>query len=176
MNADSILREFAKRARRFKVEAHQILGVHEAAPSRIIKLDEAYKALGSLSVRQDELLRQALRCVENELYRASHVMGWAGFMDFLEEKIQEKGMSALKAVRPKWNGKSIEDIRESYPEYQIIEAGRDMKLYSKTVSKALIGLLNKRNECAHPSDYFPNLNETLGYISEVITRISSISV
>ena len=37
--------------------------------------------------------------------------------------------------------------------------------------KALHGLLNRRNECAHPSDYFPDLNETLGYLSELFQRI-----
>jgi hypothetical protein len=37
--------------------------------------------------------------------------------------------------------------------------------------KALHGLLNRRNECAHPSEYFPDLNQTLGYVSELFSRI-----
>ena len=31
--------------------------------------------------------------MENELYRASHVMVWAGFMDFLEEKLGSDGFA-----------------------------------------------------------------------------------
>jgi hypothetical protein len=38
--------------------------------------------------------------------------------------------------------------------------------------KALHGLLNRRNECAHPSDYFPNFNETLGYLAELFQRVA----
>jgi hypothetical protein len=37
--------------------------------------------------------------------------------------------------------------------------------------KALLGLLNKRNQCAHPSSYFPALNETLGFVSDVLQYI-----
>lgn len=40
--------------------------------------------------------------------------------------------------------------------------------------KALHGLLNRRNECAHPSEYFPDLNETLGYIGELFKRIKQL--
>jgi hypothetical protein len=38
--------------------------------------------------------------------------------------------------------------------------------------KALHGLLSRRNECAHASDYFPDLNETLGYVVELFQRIA----
>ena len=40
--------------------------------------------------------------------------------------------------------------------------------------KALHGLLNKRNECVHPSDYYPDVNETLGFISELFTRAETL--
>jgi hypothetical protein len=56
-------------------------------------------------------------------------------------------------------------------EFQLIEAARDLGLCTKTEAKALHGLLNKRNECAHPSNYFPSLNESLGYASEILQRV-----
>lgn len=102
-------------------------------------------------------------------------MVWAAMMDFIEQRIVLDAFKKLRKIRPNWNVRSIEALRESYPEYQIIDAGKDMALYSKTVAKALQGLLNKRNECAHPSDYYPDLNQTLGYISEVMSRIEMIS-
>ena len=37
--------------------------------------------------------------------------------------------------------------------------------------KSLHGLLSKRNECAHPSDYEPEFSETIGYVSELLNRI-----
>lgn len=98
-------------------------------------------------------------------------MAWAALMDFVEQQIDTHGLPKLAAIRQKWNTSSLEDLRESVPESQIIDAGRDLKLLTKNHAKALHGLLNKRNECAHPSDFFPDFNQTLGYISEVMHRI-----
>jgi hypothetical protein len=38
--------------------------------------------------------------------------------------------------------------------------------------KAFQGLLNKRNECAHPEDYDPTINDTLGYLDELMKRVA----
>jgi hypothetical protein len=43
--------------------------------------------------------------------------------------------------------------------------------YKNTMMHTLHGFLGRRNECAHPSDYFPDLNSTLGYVSDLIDRI-----
>lgn len=166
--------DFLRDVRAFEKEAHSILAVHEAAPSRLIVLEDTYRKLKALSLKQDELIRQALRCVESDLFRAAHVMAWAGFMDFYEEKLASDGLKKLRTLRPKWRAGSIEELREEVNEYQLIDAARDLALCGKTESKALHGLLNKRNECAHPSDYFPSLNETLGYISEILQRIGTL--
>lgn len=166
--------ELYQKVQAFEKEAHKILGRHETAPSRIILLGETYTKLSGLSLQQDELFRQALRCIENGLFRAAHVMAWAGFMDLLEEKLALDGFKKLKSVRPKWSVACIEDLREHIPEYQLIESCQDMGLCTKKEKKALLGLLNKRNECAHPGDYFPGLNESLGFISELFQRINAL--
>lgn len=137
-------------------------------------LEDTYSQLSGLNLRQDEMLRQALRCVENGLFRAAHVMAWAGFMDFLEEKLESDGLKELRRVRPHWNVKSMAELRERVAEYQLIEAARDVGLCTKNEAKALIGLLNRRNECAHPSSYYPQLNESLGYISELLQRVRTL--
>lgn len=173
-NFDSAISHLLTKAEQFKQEAHVILGRHESAKSRVYILDKSYSELTSLSIKQDELIRQALRCVEADLFRAAHVMAWAGFMDFLEEKISEDGLAKVRALRPKWKADSIEELREVVPESQLIDVARDLKLCTKNQAKAFYGLLNKRNECAHPSDYFPGLNETLGYISEVLQRLKAV--
>jgi len=169
-----MLSELLGRVRAFQREAHQVLSVHEASRSRIVLLEDTYKRLGALSLRQDELFRQALRCIENELFRAAHVMAWAGFMDFLEEKIAGDGLKKLRGLRPTWKASSVEELRESVVEFQLIEAAKELGLCTKTEMKALHGLLNKRNECAHPSDYFPSLNESLGYASEILQRMGQL--
>jgi hypothetical protein len=158
----------------FSAEAHFILATHEAAPSRIISLEDTYDNLTRLSLQQDELFRQSLRCLEHGLYRASHVMAWAGFMDFLEEKLASDGLVKLKALRSSWKGSTIEEMREYVNEFSLIDVTQPLGLCTKNEMKALHGLLNKRNECAHPSGYAPGLNETLGYLSELLARIQKL--
>lgn len=173
MSLDS-LRSYLKSVQAFERDAHSILSFHETSKSRVVLLESTYKRLGSLSLRQDELLRQALRCIENGLFRAAHVMAWAGFMDFLEEKLSSSNFKKLKAIKPNWKITTIDDLRERITEFDLIRAAGDLKLCTKNEVKALHGLLNKRNECAHPSNYFPRLNESLGYVSEVLQRIANL--
>ena len=160
---------------RFKEKADRLLAKYETSTSRVLDLTKTYQQLSGMSIQQDDLLRQALRCTEHQLYRAAHVMAWAGFMDFLERKIVEKGFRKLHKLYPAWSSyKTVEDLRERVPEFQLIEAAGRLNLCTKNQVRALHGLLNKRNECAHPSDFYPGLNESLGYISELLQRISQI--
>src|ERR1022692_541204 len=170
MTPDHLL--WLARAQLFERDAHEILSGHEDANvSRVIKLEQAYALLDTLSVRQDDLMRQALRCAENELYRAAHVMAWAACMDFIQEKLSADNLASLRAVRPKWQGKDISEMAEYVPERQLVDVLQNVGLASKNEVNALVGLLQHRNECAHPSDYLPAVNETLGYIAEVMQRI-----
>ena len=164
------LSDVVRRVVALEVDAQRVLARHEASPARKISLENSYQRLGQLSLRQDELFREALRAVEVGLFRASHVLAWSGFIDFLHALIDGKGATAIGAARPGWTVKSAEDLRD-YADFQVIELGRELGLYNKTVMKALHGLLNKRNEAAHPTDYFPDMNETLGYVSEIFHRI-----
>ncbi len=165
-----IVKEWFKKAKGFEVEAHKIFGTQEDSKSRIVTLRSSYQTLANLNLKQDDLFRQALTCLEKECYRAAHVMAWAAFMDFLENKLTEDGCKKLNKIRPKWKIKNIDDLRETITEYQIIESVFLLNLCTKSETKALQGLLNKRNECAHPTDYYPGLNETLGFLSEVLSR------
>lgn len=166
-----ILQDLLSRVRSFEREAHLVLSRHEATVSRVITLEDTYRTLTGLSLHQDELFREALKCVENQLFRAAHVMAWAGFMDYLEEKMVSNYLAKINAVRPKWSITSVDDLREQAPERELIKVCREIKLFSKNEEKAFVGLLNRRNECAHPSSYSPTLNVTLGFISELLSRI-----
>ena len=168
--ADAIT-SFLLSVKTFETEAHRILSQHETSTSRVVLLDATYKTLTGLSLEQDELFRQGLRCLEQELFRAAHVMAWAGFMDFIENKLASDGLAKIRAARPKWKAGAIDELRDYQGEYQIMEVANDVGLISMNEMKALHGLLNKRNECAHPSSYFPGLNDSLGFIDELLKRI-----
>ena len=160
-----------ERLRAFESDAHSIFGTLESAASRSITLDVSYQRLDDLTLKQDEMFRQALRCVENQLFRAAHVMAWAGLVDCLHTLVSSDGFALINSTRPNWKIVSVEDLSERFTEHALVETLHMMGALSKPESKALFGMLSKRNECAHPGDYFPSFNETLGYITEIMVRL-----
>jgi hypothetical protein len=168
--------QWSIRVQNFAAEAHTILSkIEGAGASRVVVLEDSYKTLSLLNIRQDDMLRQALRCAESGLYRAAHVMAWAACMDYIEEKLSEDGLTKVKAARPAWKGKDIHEMAEYVSEHQLVETLQLVGLTTKNQTQALLGLLRRRNECAHPTGYLPQLNETLGYISEVIQRVQKLA-
>lgn len=151
--------------RRFKKDADNILATHESSKTRSIKIEETYKKLEFLTDRQKQSLGESLRCIENELYRASHVLAWAAYIDYLEERLLEK---AFPDKDETW-------LRENYTDHRIIEQCRVNGLIMKQEEPSVKGLLSVRNECAHPTGFFPDLNESLGYVSAIITRILALN-
>jgi len=156
-----------------EVEAQTILGAYEESPSRVVTLQASYGRLSGLSLAQDELFREALRATEGGLFRAAHVLAWAGFVDFFHNFLVPTYSHALQEARPSWRITGSESLRDQ-SDFQVIDAGKSAGVYANTLMKALHGLLNRRNECAHPSEYFPDLNQTLGYMSELFARVEQL--
>jgi hypothetical protein len=154
-------------------EAQEALAGHEDALARVLTLQGSFARLAGLSLDQDQLFREALRAVEHRLFRAAHVLAWAGFIDYFHNFLIPGHAAALTAARPAWNLHSVDDLRD-YADFQVIEAAKAAGIYKNTMMKALHGLLNRRNECAHPSDHAPDLNQTLGYISELFSRVEQL--
>jgi hypothetical protein len=162
------------RVRLFEAEAHKIFGGHEAAPSRVIDARKSLARVAALSVKQQDMLSQAVRCVEVEVFRAAHVLAFAAVVDYLHDVASKDSFNALNSVRPNWKIKTIEDIRDNVADYNFIEAMHAAGLISKSEKKGLHGMLTRRNECAHPSDYYPDINQSLGYISEALARLKTL--
>ncbi len=171
-----MLSDIKKNIDAFKVEAHGILSIHEASPSRKVILDNTYNKLKNLSLNQDEMLKQALRCVEHDLYRAAYILSWIALIDLIEEKLASDNFIKLNQARPKWNITSLDDLREKQNEYSILEASRVVGLISKGDMRILVGYLNERHQCAHPTNFYPNFNQTLGYIANILYRIEVIQI
>lgn len=170
-----LLSSIGRKVIAFKQDVDDLLSKHEASKSRVISVDKTRRMLAGLSLQQDELFQQAILCVERGIHRAAHVMSWAAFVDYLEEKLASDGLVKVMSKRPAWAKYStVEELRENIPEYQLIEAARDVGLLSKSQTKTILGLLSKRNECAHPSGHNPGLNESLGFISELLTRVEQL--
>lgn len=173
---EKTLRDWVVKADQFKIEAHKLLQTHEASKSsRVIQLEQTYNNLSLLNLKQDDLFRQAIRCAENGLYRAAHVMAWAACEDFIEEKLSEDGLVKLKARYSTWQGADIREMAEYVPERQFVDAMKPLGLTTKNETAAFVSMLQKRNECAHPTNYYPDLNQTLGYMSEILARLKTLS-
>ena len=168
--------DLISRIKKFEESAHTLFGQYEdSSASRVIGLERSYEKLNLLNIRQDDLFRQSLRCAEAGLFRAAHVMCWAACMDYLQDILESHGILKIQATYPKWQKtKDVAELAEYVPEAQLVEALHKLGICTKNQAKAFAGLLNKRNECAHPSTYLPGLNETLGYISEVLQRIEAL--
>ncbi|MDC7812412.1 hypothetical protein [Sphingomonas koreensis] len=167
---------WADRIGRFKTEALQQFAHIENSRSRTITLNESYENLANLSLKQDDLFRQSLRCIEVGVYRAAHVMCWSATIDFLYGICEQDKFQTLNGVRQSWAITSSADLRENYTDFSVLEAMRAAGLIKKSEEKGFKGMLSRRNECAHPSDYLPGLNETLGYVSEAFKRIHALQV
>lgn len=165
--------EVLERIATFRKVSRSALARVETSPARIVTVEGSYNRIAGLSIKQDDLFRQALRCVENELYRAAHVMAWAAFIDFLHQKLAEDGFAKLRVARPSWKLATPEDLREQ-SDFHVIETAKDVGFLRRTEQRAIQGLLNRRNECAHPEDFYPGLNESLGYLSELVGRIEAL--
>lgn len=160
------------RIKAFTAEAHTVFSRHEASEqSRAHTLSISYDKLKAFSAEQDDMLKQALRCAEHKLYRAGHVMAWSAAVDYLERFAAADSFHAVNSAMPNWSIRDLDDLKERFSEYAIIDALKKAKLISKNEMKAFQGLLSKRNECAHPTGYYPDLNQTLGYISEILSRL-----
>lgn len=151
-----------------------LLATSEGSTHRVITVSRSYELLNRLSMRQDALMRESLQCVEHGLYRSAHVGAWVSFMDFLHEWCCEQARwDTLVSAYPAWILRSVDDF-QGVKDYQLIDVLKSKVFISNTMKTALHGLLAKRNECAHPGNYEPDVNTTLGYVSDVMIRIAQL--
>jgi len=128
------------------------------------------KTNDSIDIAESELMDQARKCVEHDLFLPAHVMAWAAFMDFVFEKLSVD-LDALRNLRPTWHGADIREMAESVSERNIVGTLQELGFCSKNQLDRFISLLERRNDCAHPAvGHRPDLDETKGYISELIKR------
>jgi hypothetical protein len=153
--------------RSFEREAAEILGRSDSAVTpRAFNAHEALKKVSTLSISQADLLKQAVRCIEVEVFRAAIVMAWAAVADLiLELAVLEH--DEVTRVRS-WSYADKATLGESQAEFNVIETLHVAKVLTKGQKKSLQGMLHRRNECAHPSGYFPGANEALGFLDEAI--------
>lgn len=159
-----------KRIEGFANEAKELLGQSEGSYSvRAYNAHDSLARVGKLTFVQADFFRQSIRCVEAGLYRAAFVMAWTAIADLLLI-LGEQKQAKIKVVRPRWKFVDRETLAEEQGDFAIVLALKEAKCVSKADMKSLHGLLHRRNQCSHPSSFFPGANEALGYIHEAISE------
>lgn len=175
MAAPRTPREVADWAASTQTELSKLLARRETSTYRVMTITESYQKLSKLSIKQDALFREALQCAETGLYRSAHVASFAALMDFVHEWVASDlaRLTIIQKNYPTWNIQEAADFREQ-KDYTLFEVLKKQGLITNAMMKALQGLLAKRNECAHPGDYEPGINDTLGYLDEMMKRMAAL--
>jgi hypothetical protein len=122
----------------FEEAAHKLLRMHEGAASRVVDARMSLARVSALSVKQEDMLKQSVRCIEVEVFRAAHVLAFGAFIDYLHEIAARKNFAALNAARPKWGGlTSVEDLRENHTDHSVIDALEAANLITKSEKKGV---------------------------------------
>lgn len=169
-------REVADWAANAQTELSKLLAKRETSTHRVMTLTESFIQLNQLNIKQDKLFREALQCAEHGLYRSAHVTSFAALMDFVHEWIatDPTRLTTIQTKYPDWKIAQASDFREQ-KDHTLFEVLKKQGLIDNTMTKALQGLLAKRNECAHPGNYEPSINDTLGYLDEMMKRIAALA-
>ena len=149
---------------RFNEATDDILSKYELSPKRAIVIEQTYRKLNALNSKQEELIRESLKSIEVKLFRASVVLAWSAFIDYLEDLLLRKVHTSM----------TKEKLQDTFNDSNIIDQLKSKDFLTTIQERSIRALLYKRNECAHPNSYNPDINQTLGYVSEIITRLGAL--
>ena len=174
MSLEATLAMFIDGLRALQEEHQLIAATAQASRSRTASIEVTLKSIHALSAKQDELLKEAAAAAGHGLYRSAHVAAFAALVDALYERVDRVGLlQSVANARPKWSLSVVEDLQE-YSDFQVGEVCREAGVITKAQLKTFHGLLHRRNQCAHPTGYQPGLDQTLGFLSEVIALLASL--
>jgi len=154
--------------------------VIDTLKSRIERLEKI-----GISLEEREYLSEGIRCFHSECYRASIIMCWSAGIHRMHLKISTVGFNRFfdvlddivkKKVFP-WFTKvphrcdNIDEFKEKVNDKATCVGLYGMNLITRPQLKALIGFLQKRNDCAHPSGYSPTDGEAIGCFTFILKMI-----
>ena len=115
-----MIEELLANVEAFKAEAEKIFGFNETSPHRVAQLNESYLKLDQINAMQDDMLRQALRCIELGVFRGAHVLAWAALADFLQCLFDLCGGEVSNRSFHATRSKRVLEV----PEHVLIDASR----------------------------------------------------
>lgn len=166
----SDIERWVTKVKKAEHDAHLLLSKHEASPSRVVHLEQLTRRLSGTPVDVQDYFKEAILCLEQKAYRAAVVMSWAGHFHVYTESLFTKHENQIKQNRPKWNFSDVDELKEKYPEAQIIEVAKVVKFTTRAQHRILDGQLATRNQCAHPTLFRLSRNPAIGYVDDMIQQ------
>lgn len=105
--------------------------------------------------------------LHHRLFRAAHVSAWNGYVAQALICMASDDFRALRAIRPKWDELSIPDVAMRTAGRTLIDLLVELELIGVEQEFGLAELMQRRNDCAHPSGVNPTLEEAQFYLDEV---------
>ncbi|MGB3478362.1 MAG: hypothetical protein WBB67_04295 [bacterium] len=170
LNDLQLVAKWLTRTRKASKEAHQILATLEHSKSRIITIEKLFDKLSGLPVDVQDYFHEAINCLQYDFLRAAVVLSWAGFCHVLTEKMYSLHASDIKKKRTRWKFSTLTDLKENYPESQILDAAKEVGFIKRNVLRVYQGQLQTRNNCAHPTLFKPSINSALGFVDDMVRQ------
>ncbi|MCW2800501.1 MAG: hypothetical protein JWQ70_1973 [Aeromicrobium sp.] len=108
--------------------------------------------------------------LEYKLMRPAHVAAWNGYVALALMRMANDDFHALRRIRPKWDVTSIEDVAMRTPGRTLIDLLVELRIVGADQEFALAALLQRRNDCAHPTSFEPTIEQTADYLDDILDR------
>jgi hypothetical protein len=147
-------------------------------PERVPHVSELKQDLLKLGIKELNYFEEGLDCIQYaQAPRAAIVLGWTGFIDLLESRLERNTFSELNAIlNTDFHGiykklghvKSRKELVEHFDDKMLLEAGRKLKFYQSKVWSQLNAMRDERNNCAHVEEYAVTVPIAMGYYAHLI--------
>jgi hypothetical protein len=147
-----------------------------------VQAREIKDRLEKLGVNQMDYFNEGLNCIQfARAPRAAVVLGWSGFVDLLHQRFLRDLAafnSTLRSHRPRLHA-NLGDLQslidfEALKDKDAVELGFQMKLYNHHSKIQLGAMRDLRNACAHVGQDPADIQNALGFFSNLVRYLPSI--
>lgn len=120
---------------------------------------------------------EAIRCYEQEYYRAAVVLSWVGAVSILYKHVIANELSNFNSEArkrsPKWKDAKKSDDLARMKEYDFLQILEAISVIGKNVKGELENCLALRNGCGHPSSLVVGESRVSAHIEILILNVFS---
>jgi len=145
---------------------------------RVPEVNELRQEIKSLGVVELDYFSEGLDCIQYaQASRAAIVLGWAGFIDLLQNKISKDNYIGLNSIlkiafhgihKKKSQITNKQDLCDLFDDAALLEAGKKLGFFDKHVHTQLNAMRDERNNCAHVQEYAVTIRIALGFYAKLI--------